>query len=66
MLLRALPKEAVEENLEMFPSDVGSLEDDKISLSESLTDNQTSVEDAPKIPLGGIRDRLLKVGYMTS
>ena len=42
--------------------DVGSLEDDHVSLSESLTDHQSTVADAPpKIPIQGIRERLIKV-----
>ena len=61
-LFRPLPKEARTEVIEDFSVDVGSLEDEEVSLSESLTEQVATVGDAPpKIPLGGIRDRLMKV-----
>ena len=41
---------------------MGSLEDEMVSLAESLTEQVTMVDDAPpRIPLGGIRERLIKV-----
>lgn len=62
ILFRPLPKEATKEVIEEFSADVGSLEDERVSLSESLTEQVSTVDDAPpKIPLGGIRDRLAKV-----
>ena len=50
--------------VEEFPSDVGSMTDDNISLSESLTEELATVADAPrKIPLAAdsIRSRLYQV-----
>ena len=64
-MFRPLPKEAIVEAIEEMPSDIGSLEDEEVSLSKSFTEQVSTVDDAPpKIPLGGgIRDRLLKVRY---
>ena len=52
------------ETIEEFPSDIGTLSEDNVSLDESLTENQLSVADAPaKIPLGveAMKDRMRKV-----
>ena len=49
---------------ESFASDVGTLSDEDVSMTESLTEVQSSTADAPpKIPLTGnsIRERLLQV-----
>ena len=44
--------------------DAGNLGDDTISLSESLTEMHVSNADAPpRLPLGGIRDRLIAVSH---
>ena len=62
ILFRALPKEAEKDSIEDIPADFVSLEDDKVSLSESLTEHQSTVADAPpKIPIQGIRQRLIQV-----
>ena len=49
-----------------FPSDIGTLSDDDVSLTESVTEVQSSAADAPlKIPLTGknVRERLLEVSH---
>ena len=59
---RALPKEIKEATPDEIVSDMTNLGDESLSLAESLTDMQVSNADAPpRIPLGGIRERLLAV-----
>lgn len=56
-----MPKPCEEEPHEDITSDIGNLEDDDISLSESMTDDMATVDDSKKIPLGkpsGILARL--------
>ena len=58
---RNLPRPCEEEPHENITSDIGNLEDDDISLSESITDDMATVDDSKKIPLGkpsGILARL--------
>ena len=50
--LRNLPKECEEEPEETITSEVGDLEDDDISLNESLTEDMATVDNSRKIPIG--------------
>ena len=50
------------EAIEPMSLDMGSLTDEDVSLSESLTEQVATVDDAPpKISMSGISDRLAKV-----
>lgn len=63
-MLRPLSFGSKEKSMDTFKSDIGTLSDDNVSLTESVTEVQSSIADAPaKIPLTGrtIQERLREV-----